>query len=272
MRKFKQKIKVDRDLCVRGLDVSDHQKRIDWQAAKAAGYEFVYVKATQATRSRDPKFRSYIRGAQDAGLLVGAYHFAWPDADPRDAIDEAKNLADCLDNYDLPPVLDVEGGSIFGKQLLEWCDDFIRTIEASCGRYCVLYTSPAYYSMVKIKAWSELQCNRPLWVAHWDCEPGDPTVWQPHSKIGMSSPSLPPGFSGWDFWQFDAAKVPFSEVLIDRNFFNGDFEDLVAFCEFSKKPDLRKQWCDLFKKPEWQPASEWRIILNQLTIDGLAQS
>jgi lysozyme len=42
---------------VQGIDVSYWQGNIDWEAARAAGIDFVFIKATEGGDHIDPKFR-----------------------------------------------------------------------------------------------------------------------------------------------------------------------------------------------------------------------
>ncbi len=41
---------------IRGIDVSHHQRDIDWKVAKASGIHFTYIKATEGVDFKDPKF------------------------------------------------------------------------------------------------------------------------------------------------------------------------------------------------------------------------
>lgn len=64
---------------VKGIDVSHYQNdagAIDWKKVKAAGYEFVYIKATEALVYVDKYYSKNIADARAAGLVVGSYHFA----------------------------------------------------------------------------------------------------------------------------------------------------------------------------------------------------
>ncbi|QOG08334.1 glycoside hydrolase family 25 protein [Aureimonas sp. OT7] len=92
---------------VHGIDISKYQGTVDWRAAKAGGVEFVYIKATEGGDRLDERFHENWRGARDAGIPHGAYHFFyWC----RPGIEQArwfiKNVPQ--DALSLPPVLDVE--------------------------------------------------------------------------------------------------------------------------------------------------------------------
>lgn len=58
-----------------GIDVSDHQGTIDWNAVRQAGQIFTFVKATDGITWTDPEFAANWSAAKAAGLLRGAYHF-----------------------------------------------------------------------------------------------------------------------------------------------------------------------------------------------------
>lgn len=67
----------------RGIDVSAYQATQDWGARKTEGVVFAFAKASEGQTSRDPRFGAHMRGILAAGLVPGAYHFAWPNQDPR---------------------------------------------------------------------------------------------------------------------------------------------------------------------------------------------
>src|SRR5690242_5333217 len=65
-----------------GLDVSHHQGTLSWPSIASGGVEFCFIKATEGTSFVDDKFERNWRGAQDAGLFRGAYHFGRVGSDP----------------------------------------------------------------------------------------------------------------------------------------------------------------------------------------------
>ncbi|WP_432589928.1 glycoside hydrolase family 25 protein [Streptomyces sp. HD1123-B1] len=77
----------------RGIDVSAYQGAQDWAAHKRGGVAFAFAKASEGQRSRDTRFAMHIKGIIDAGLVPGAYHFAWPNQDARA---EAGNYIDAV--------------------------------------------------------------------------------------------------------------------------------------------------------------------------------
>lgn len=92
---------------VRGIDISAHNGRIDFERVKKAGYDFVIIKATEGTDFKDTMFVDNLRRARHAGLKVGAYHFFRFDTDGEL---QAINLMHSLRNrkFDFPTVVDIE--------------------------------------------------------------------------------------------------------------------------------------------------------------------
>jgi len=61
-----------------GPDVSSHQGAIDWGKVKGA-YSTAFIKATEGRTFTDERLGTNLKGARDAGISIGAYHFARPD-------------------------------------------------------------------------------------------------------------------------------------------------------------------------------------------------
>jgi MYXO-CTERM domain-containing protein len=93
---------------VEGLDVSSGQGNIDWNAVKASGRQFAFIKATQGDYYTNNYWNSQWGGAKAAGVLRSAYHFFDPTVD---GIAQAKHflsVVGALGVGDLPPMLDIE--------------------------------------------------------------------------------------------------------------------------------------------------------------------
>jgi lysozyme len=58
------------------IDISHHNKVVDWAAIKAAGIQGVILKASDGTHFVDPTYAERRAAARAAGLMTGAYHFA----------------------------------------------------------------------------------------------------------------------------------------------------------------------------------------------------
>ena len=97
-----------------GIDVSSHQGDIDWEAVKAEGVEFVFVRAVYRGYGTgklvvDEKCIDNIEGAQSVGIDVGVYVFSQA-ISQAEVLEEASTVIGLLDGYtlQLPIVFDVE--------------------------------------------------------------------------------------------------------------------------------------------------------------------
>ncbi|MFF9571099.1 GH25 family lysozyme [Streptomyces sp. NPDC014685] len=201
-----------------GVDVSHYQGTINWGSVRAAGIEFAWMKATEGTSYKDPKFSANYLGAYNARVIRGAYHFARPDVSGGAAQADffaSNGGAWSRDNLTLPGVLDIEG-SCYGKSasaMQSWILDFYNRYKARTGRDVVIYTSPSWWNSCT-GGWTGMSTRSPLWVAHWTT---------------AGSPSIPKGFSYWTVWQYTSTgSVSGISGNVDRDRFGGDRSRLLA--------------------------------------------
>ncbi|MCC2096979.1 MAG: glycosyl hydrolase family 25, partial [Hyphomicrobiales bacterium] len=60
---------------IHGIDVSKYQGDIDWNAVRASGVKFAWIKATEGGDHADERFLQNWNAAKAAGVPRGAYHF-----------------------------------------------------------------------------------------------------------------------------------------------------------------------------------------------------
>ena len=80
---------------MKGIDVSVHQKNINWAQVKASGISFAILKAggSDAGFYTDSTFEANYAAAKAAGIPVGAYYFVGPLCVSReDGIADAKRF------------------------------------------------------------------------------------------------------------------------------------------------------------------------------------
>lgn len=164
-------------LPVHGVDISHHQGgHIDWAAAKRAGVQFVYHKATEGDSYVDPMYVRRRKEVKTAGLPFGAYHFARPEVG--DANIEATRFIKTADPQpgDLIPALDLETTEgLTQAQLETWAEAFSKKVKALTGYWPVVYT-PYLFSKGRV--------------------PG--ARWVPR----YNNDNRPPTQTGVDIWQF----------------------------------------------------------------------
>jgi len=135
-----------------GIDVSAHQDVIDWRRVAKDGITFAYIKATEGGDFTDDRFDENWRGAREAGLDRGAYHYftlCTPGAD------QARRFLDVAppDGEALPPAVDLElAGNCRARpspaEVTEQLVDFIRLVEEAWGRELVLYVGDDFRALV----------------------------------------------------------------------------------------------------------------------------
>src|SRR5450631_2721781 len=176
-----------------GLDVSRWQATINWPMVKAAGKQFVVMKATEGTSYVDPMYATNRAGAMSVGIPMAAYHFASPDTSPNEAVLEADHYVAVahLTSGNLLPALDLEQtGGLAPAALQVWVRSWLDEVTLKLGIRPMIYVSPNFWNLRMANNTSiPVAGYRTLWVANW----------------GVTSPTVPganwAGY-GWTFWQY----------------------------------------------------------------------
>ena len=156
---------------IQGFDVYSGDGAVNWASAKAGGYQFAFVKATEGVNFIDSRFTTNMNGAHNAGVLVGPYHFTRIESkdgvkftsydgnpfpvgsDPYlDATSEAADFIQSIRPFYtsgsyLPPVADVETFPSFGTTALNkafvsnWIQLFSDSVKNAIGVRPMIYTS-----------------------------------------------------------------------------------------------------------------------------------
>ena len=156
-----------------GIDVSEWQGDIDYEAVRDAGATFVMMRIGVKLDSGeepalDKKFLDNIKNAKEAGFKVGVYLYSKA-LSSEEAIDEAKWILKELDgeSLDLPIVFDWEIWSNWNSyhmsfhDLNKMAEDFIQTVE-DAGYEGMLYGSKFY-----LENFWETQDFENIWLAHY---------------------------------------------------------------------------------------------------------
>ncbi|WJH33363.1 glycoside hydrolase family 25 protein [Paenibacillus sp. CC-CFT747] len=200
----------------RGIDVSHHQGRIDWPKVQSSGISFAFMKATEGSTFKDPRFVRNAAEAAETGIAIGAYHFMRAKS-PEEAAREAEHFVRTLEEagserFTLPPVLDVEtnDGGLKPAQLSLLCRTWLERVQDALGKTPLLYT----YLHFARTALDDTLSDFPLWFAYYN-------------------ESCPPdcgGWTRWSFWQHsDKGTVPGISGPVDLNFYEGTVADLTGY-------------------------------------------
>lgn len=186
----------------RGIDVSSHQGAVAFDAVKAAGYAFVYLKATEGEGYVDRYFAHNVIKARAAGLKVGAYHFLRPRpgrsgaAEADDFVRQVKAAG--LGKGDLHPVCDIEVSELAADATERYVQQFLVAVQAQLGVRPLIYTYPYF-----IRPWKSSH-GTDLWIADYRRRP---------------APEIPGPWPRWSIWQqSSSAQVPGVRGDCDINF------------------------------------------------------
>lgn len=200
---------------VEGVDVSSHNGNVAWSTLRRQGVRFAYVKATEGTSYRSPRFAQQYNGSYRNGMIRGSYHFAVPSASSGAA--QANYFVKhgggwSRDGKTLPGALDIEynpyGNACYGKSqrgMTNWIRDFVRTYKKRTGRDAVIYTSRTWWRMCTGNT-SAFRTSNPLWVPSW----------------GRTVGKLPGGWPQHTIWQYTSK----GRTVGDHDRFNGSYARL----------------------------------------------
>lgn len=135
-----------------GVDVSSHQKKIDWKKVAADGIDFAILRAayrgygSKGLLVEDERFKENIKGALAAGLDVGVYVFSQAVTE-QEAVEEAEFVLDLIKGYELkyPVVFDWERYN--NEDSRTYYTDS-ATITACAKAFCDRVEAAGYRSMV----------------------------------------------------------------------------------------------------------------------------
>lgn len=197
---------------VHGIDAARFQDPADWPAARAAGVNFAFLKATEGGDLLDPMFGDHWRGAIRAGIPTGAYHFYYfctpAEVQARWFIRNVPKVPGML-----PPVLDLEWNPFSptctlrpdGAVVRREARIFLAALEAHYGQRPIIYTTPGFFSDTGI---GKLRAAE-FWLR-------------------STAKPLAEAFPGqrWRFWQYSSTGlVPGFVNEVDLNLFNGSARD-----------------------------------------------
>ncbi|WP_137703049.1 glycoside hydrolase family 25 protein [Marimonas lutisalis] len=201
---------------VHGIDVARFQEAVDWRAARAAGVNFAFIKATEGGDMLDPKFKEHWRGAGRAGIARGAYHFFYfctPAAvQARWFIRNVPRSRGML-----PPVLDMEWNPFSptctkrpeGRIVRREARIFLDALERHYGQRPIIYTTPGFYEDTGI---GQLR-GEEFWL-----------------RATAETPAQVYPGQRWQFWQYSATgRVDGIAGDTDLNAFNGGAETWAAW-------------------------------------------
>lgn len=202
---------------IHGIDISRYQPPLDWSAARDAGVNFAFLKATEGGDRFDAGFEGHRLGAEAAGVPWGAYHFYYfctpPEVQARWFIANVPRVRGML-----PPVLDMEWnpqsptcGTVRPPpaEVRRQMGVFLDALQRHYGQRPIIYTTPDFFEDNGLMALA----GEEIWLRAVTRHPTDAY-----------------GVRGWTFWQYSATGlVPGIRGEVDLNAFGGSRGEWLAW-------------------------------------------
>lgn len=179
-----------------GIDISRHNGKIDWNAVKSSGVDYVIIRcgyrgSSSGALITDQNFQSNIKGATAAGLKVGIYVFSQA-VNEVEAVKEASLAVSLAKGYKLTYPIFIDTESSGGRA--DKIDVATRT--AVVNAFCQTVQSAGYQAGIYAsKSWFETKLsmgsigNYRIWLAQYAAAPtysGRYDMWQYSSKGTIS--------------------------------------------------------------------------------------
>ncbi|MBR1804264.1 MAG: hypothetical protein IJ775_05105, partial [Muribaculaceae bacterium] len=169
---------------VDGIDVSDHQKTIDWDAtARDKRVKFVYIKATEGATYQSRVYRYNLENARRVGIKVGSYHFMRTGSRVRDQFENFTRVVK-KHEQDLLPLIDIEVRQGWtNQQVRDSVKLFADLVEEYYGCRPMIYTSSHFFNTILGRSFADY----PLFIARYasnapSLDSGDWILWQYSEK------------------------------------------------------------------------------------------
>ena len=190
-----------------GIDVSQWQGYIDFEAVERAGIELVYIKASEGSSLVDPFFYRNYANAKNAGLSVGFYHYLnarSADSARREACHFVSVTEGLFPEAGL--ALDLEDlAGLTPGEINEIALAFLLGIEEYSNQSPVIYADAGTAAILDdtFTAW-------PLWIAQYGVDAPDPGhPW--------------PAWAGWQYT--DRGRVAGIQGNVDRDVFQREIQN-----------------------------------------------
>lgn len=174
---------------IKGMDISYWQGDIDFKKVAADGIKFAVLRDGYR-KSLDNKFVEYVKGCQQNGIYVMAYHFIYTDgATPKQ---NAQSSYDNLKKAGLDPTqtwiaADLEydtwtknGEKCTKEKCTQYTKEYLDALKALGCNKLFIYTNQDYYK--NCYDWSQLQY--PIWLADYNGDPNYDCAMQQYSPSG----------------------------------------------------------------------------------------
>lgn len=201
----------DKNMELKGIDVSSWQGKPDWPKVSNSGVKFAILRIHQKS-GVDTSFEHNYKGCKSNGILIGGYKYSYA-LTPAQAIDEAEDVLSvlCGRGLDFPVFYDLEWKQqrSLGKQAIENIAVAFLTRIKKAGYKAGIYCNLDWHNNVLSDALKQYDC----WIARY-----------PANDNGSAQERLRPNVGvGWQY--SSKGKVPGINGNVDMDVFYKDYRD-----------------------------------------------
>lgn len=197
---------------IKGIDVSAHQGKINWDTVANYGMDFAILRITEVSNVIDSQFENNFAGCNKRKIPVGVYKYSYAST-VFEAQNEARKVISVLNGRKIqfPVFLDLENHRqrVLGAESIHNLAEAFRKIIVASGYKFGIYCNEDWYMNVICSHLRKYE----FWIAHY---PGNDNGWL-QERI---RPSFGVG------WQYSSkAKIPGINGTVDRNVFYKDYSE-----------------------------------------------
>lgn len=197
---------------IKGIDVSAHQGKINWDTVANYGMDFAILRITEVGNVIDSQFENNFAGCSKYKIPVGVYKYSYAST-VSEAQNEARKVVSVLNERKIqfPVFLDLEHHKqrVLGAESIHNLAEAFREIIVAAGYKFGIYCNEDWYMNVICSHLRKYE----FWIAHY---PGNDNGWlqeRLRPDIGVG-------------WQYSSkAKIPGINTNVDRDVFYKDYKD-----------------------------------------------
>ena len=201
----------DKNMELKGIDVSSWQGNPDWSKVSNSGIKFAILRIHQKSGT-DVSFEHNYKGCKSNGILIGGYKYSYALTSAQ-AIDEAEDVLSVLGGrgLDFPVFYDLEWSQqrSLGKQAIENIAVAFLTRIKKAGYKAGIYCNLDWYNNVLSDALKQYDC----WIARYPADDNGTVQTRLKPSVGVG-------------WQYSSkGKVPGISGNVDMDVFYKDYRD-----------------------------------------------
>lgn len=197
---------------IKGIDVSAHQGKINWDTVSNYGIDFAILRITEVGNVIDSQFENNFAGCNKHKIPVGVYKYSYAST-VSEAQSEARKVVSVLNGRKIqfPVFLDLENHRqrVLGEESIHNLAETFREIIIAAGYKFAIYCNLDWYMNVICSHLKKYE----FWIARY---PGNDNGWlreRLRPDIGVG-------------WQYSSkGKIPGINGNVDRDVFYKDYRD-----------------------------------------------